>query len=245
MALTAAAADLRPEPLRSGIEFAGADVRALQADEFSNPAMLWVARGEQLWREPPGGGGGACAACHGETAASLRGVAARYPRVDPESNQLVNLEGRVNLCRQRHQNAPPFDHESEPLLALSAYVASFSKGLPVAASEDAAHRAALERGRARYHTRIGQMNLACTHCHDQRWGRRLGPETISQGHGNAFPAYRLEWQSVGSLSRRIRACYYGVRAEMPAYGSQALLELELYLAWRARGLPFEAPGVRR
>ena len=34
-------------------------------------------------------------------------------------------------------------------------------------------------------------------------------------HGTAFPAYRLEWQSAGSLQRRIRACYFGIRAEMP------------------------------
>ncbi len=89
------------------------------------------------------------------------------------------------------------------------------------------------------------MNLACTHCHDGNWGRRLGPETISQGHGNAYPAYRMEWQATGSLQRRIRACYFGMRAEMPDYGAPELLELELYLAWRARGLPVETPGVRR
>jgi sulfur-oxidizing protein SoxA len=89
------------------------------------------------------------------------------------------------------------------------------------------------------------MNLACTHCHDRNWGQKLAAETISQGHGNAYPAYRLEWQSVGSLQRRIRACYFGVRAEIPDYGAQELLELELYLAWRGNGLPVETPGVRR
>jgi len=89
------------------------------------------------------------------------------------------------------------------------------------------------------------MNLACAHCHDRNWGRQLLAETISQGHGNAYPAYRLEWQSAGSLQRRMRACYFGLRAEMPPYGAQELLDLELYLAWRASGLPVETPGVRR
>ena len=60
------------------------------------------------------------------------------------------------------------------------------------------------------------MNLACTQCHDQNWGKRLLTETISQGHGNAFPAYRLEWQALGSLQRRIRACLFGVRARNAA-----------------------------
>ena len=106
-------------------------------------------------------------------------------------------------------------------------------------------RAAFERGRAFYETRHGQMNLACAQCHDGNWGKRLLHETISQGHGNAFPAYRLEWQGLGSLQRRIRACYFGIRADMPAPGARELTDLELFLAWRAQGLPMEAPGVRR
>ena len=69
--------------------------------------------------------------------------------------------------------------------------------------------------------------------------------TISQGHGNAFPGYRLEWQGLGSLQRRIRACLFGIRAEMPPAGAAELTEHELFLAWRAQAWPVEAPGVRR
>jgi len=96
-----------------------------------------------------------------------------------------------------------------------------------------------------YYRRQGQINLACTHCHERNAGRRLLAETISEGHGNAYPAYRLEWQSVGSLHRRLRACYFGVRAGMPAFGADELLDLELFLAVRASGLQVETPGVRR
>jgi sulfur-oxidizing protein SoxA len=175
----------------------------------------------------------------------MKGVAAGYPKVDPGAARLVDLEGRINLCRERRQQAKPLTQESDALLALTAYIAHQSRGVPLAVTVDWQNRADFERGRELYHRRIGQMNLACTHCHDRNWGRNLGPETISQGHGNAFPAYRLEWQSLGSLQRRIRACYNGLRAEMPSYGAQELLDLELYLAWRAGGLPVETPGVRR
>ena len=89
------------------------------------------------------------------------------------------------------------------------------------------------------------MNLACASCHEQNAGKRLLAETISEGHSNAFPAYRLEWQSVGSLQRRLRACLFGIRAALPPEGSPELTELELYLGWRASGLPVETPGVRR
>jgi len=101
-----------------------------------------------------------------------------------------------------------------------------------------------ERGAAQYRQRIGQLDLSCTQCHDERAGLRLGGSVIPQGHANGYPLYRLEWQSLGSLQRRLRNCMTGVRAEPFAYSSQALVELALYLAWRDRGMVMEAPAVR-
>lgn len=230
---------------KSGIEYAGADVRALQADDFANPGMLWVTRGEKLWKSAAGRDGKSCASCHQDAAAGMKGVAARYPRLDAASGKIINIEGRINRCRERKQAADPLRYESEELLALTAYVAHQSRGMAVTPVNDAAARAHLERGRDIFFRRQGQMNLACVHCHQQNAGRRLLAETISEGHGNAYPAYRLEWQGLGSLHRRLRACYYGVRATMPAFGSEELLDLELFLAHRAAGLMVETPGVRR
>jgi L-cysteine S-thiosulfotransferase len=231
------------EALRSGIEFSGADVKAMQADDFANPGLLWVERGQRLWRDE--GAGKACASCHGDAATSMRGVAARYPALDRRSGTVLDLEARINACRVEHQGAKPLERESDELLALTAYVAAQSRGLPWSASVDGQARASFERGRALYLERHGQMNLSCSQCHEQNWGKRLYAETLSQGHGNAFPAYRLEWQTLGSLQRRIRACLFGIRAEMPRPGAPELTDLELYLAWRGQGLALEAPGVRR
>ena len=36
----------------------------------------------------------------------------------------------------------------------------------------------------------------------------------------------------------------GVRAQAYAYDSQELKQLEVFLAWRARGMLLETPGVR-
>ena len=209
-----------------------------------------MTRGEKLWRAAAGGGGGggggkACASCHGENAAQMKGVATRYPRIDPGSSRLINLSARVNLCRERNQGAPPLAAESDDLLALTTFVAYQSRGMPMKIDIDQQNASAFDRGRNRFNTRLGQMNLACMHCHDRNWGRTLMHERISQGHGTGYPAYKQDWQTVGSLERRIRACYSGLRAEMPAYGARELVELELYLAWRSNGLPVEAPGVRR
>lgn len=231
------------DQLRSGVEFAGADVRALQADDFANPGMLWVDRGERLWREPADGN--SCASCHGDAPTSMRGVAARYPAVDGASGQVLDLEARINDCRVRRQQLPALARESDDLLGLEAFVAQQSRGLPMTVRVDGAASATFGRGQAFYFTRHGQMNLSCAQCHDGHWGKKLYSETLSQGHGTAFPAYKLEWQSLGSLQRRIRACMYGIRAQMPDYGAPELTDVELYLAWRAQGLPVESPGVRR
>lgn len=240
-----AAQPFRPEPLKSGIEFSGAEVRALQQDDFANPAMLWATRGEKLWATPAGKSDKSCASCHQEARKSMKGVAARYPKVDPGSAKLTNIEGRINLCRTRHQQAEPLRYESDELLSLAVYVGLQSRGEPVKVAIDTQNRRNFERGRELFYTRLGQMNLACTHCHDRNFGRKLLNDTISQGHGNPYPAYRLEWQTLGSLHRRLRACFFGVRAELPLAGSQDLLDLELFLAWRAQGLKVETPGVRR
>jgi sulfur-oxidizing protein SoxA len=231
--------------LRSGIDFSGPDVRAMQSDDAANPGLLWVESGEKLWNARAGAADRSCASCHGDARASMRGVAVHYPRYDPATGAVWDLEARIDDCRVRRQQAPAWARESDDLLAVTAYVVFQSRGLPLAVTVDGPARTAFERGRAFYEARHGQMNLACAQCHDRNWGKRLLNETVSQGHGNAFPAYRLEWQGMGSLQRRIRACLFGIRAEMPPSGASELADVELFLAWRAQGLPLEAPGVRR
>lgn len=234
-----------PHPLKSGVEFQSADVRTLQSDEFGNPGMLWVERGAALWKAARGERNNSCASCHGDAAASMKGVASRYPAFVASLGGVANLEQRINACVVENQKGAALAHESQELLALTAFVARQSRGLPIAARADGPVAPLLERGFRIYHRRQGQLNLACTNCHDASWGRTLLNEKVSQGHPADWPAYRFEWQALGSLERRLRACYFGVRAEMPPYGSDDLLALEVYLAQRAAGLVSEPPGVRR
>jgi sulfur-oxidizing protein SoxA len=245
VAMTATAAEPeRPTPPLSGLAFQSPETQAMQADDTANPGLLWVAQGQALWRARSGTER-SCADCHGDAAAALKGVAARYPAYDPPSRSLFNLERRINQCRSVRQSLPPLAYESDELLALTAYVAHQSRGQPVAVAIDGPARPFFEAGRKLYEERSGQLNLACRHCHDQNVGRMLRGDRISQGQSNGYPAYRLEWQSVGSLQRRLRFCHTGLRAEPFAYGADEYLALELYLAWRAQGLAIETPAVRR
>ena len=235
----------RPQPLKSGLDFTGPEVQELQKDDFANPGMLWVTRGETLWQQAAGRENKSCASCHGDAKTSMKGVATRYPQIDRATAKLINLEGRIQQCQQRHQQAEPFKYETEGLLGLTAYIAMQSRGMPKNVVIDMQNRRHFEAGRAMYYRRQGQMNLSCAQCHQDNWGKKLGPEIISQGHGVAYPIYRLEWQTMGSLHRKFRSCESGVRAALTPQGSPEFLDLELYLAWRETGLPIETPGVRR
>lgn len=221
----------------------GAAIQAMQRDDAANPAMLWVQDGQQLWSRAPAAQSKACASCHGD-AASLRGAAARYPAWDEPLARPVNLGTRINLCRQRHQGQTPWPAEHQDLLALEAWVGMQSRGMPVAPPADPRLEPFRQRGATLFQQRIGQLDLSCATCHDQLAGRRLAGIPIPQGQANGYPVYRLEWQALGSLSRRIRNCMTGVRAEPLAAHSVEMVELELHLARRALGMPVETPAVR-
>lgn len=232
------------ETRRSGFEFMGSSTQAIQQDDSLNPAMLWVKDGEALWSQPAGQSGKACVACHAAASSSMRSVAARYPAFDDRLSRPLTLGQRINQCRQHHQQAAPLRAESQELLSLETFIAFQSRGLPLAPPADERLSPFRKLGEQRFMQRMGQLNLSCAQCHDNNAGGRLGSSLIPQAHPTGYPVYRLEWQTLGSLQRRLRGCMSGVRAEPFAYGAQELVELELYLTMRAKGLPGETPGVR-
>lgn len=243
-ASAASAQEIAPGERRSGTDFMSAETRAVQADDTANPGMLWVLQGESLWNEPAGAAGRSCASCHGAAANSMRGVATRYPAFDAASGAPIDLAGKIDQCRTARQQASSLPRESEELLGLAAYVGRQSRGMPIAPPDDPRLDAARAEGKRLFETRMGQLDLSCASCHDANWRGRLGGSAVTQGHPTGYPIYRLEWQAVGSLQRRMRGCMVGVRAEPFAYGSREFTALELYLNSRAAGMPIETPAVR-
>jgi sulfur-oxidizing protein SoxA len=123
-------------------------------------------------------------------------------------------------------------------------VARQSRGMPIAPAKDARVAPFTAAGRDFFNRRQGQLNLSCAQCHDDFWGKRLAGNIVPQGHPTGYPLYRLEWQSLGSLQRRLRNCISGMRAEVPDYGAPEYVNLELFLMQRASGMPMESPAVR-
>ncbi|CAL76233.1 putative diheme cytochrome C; sulfur oxidizing protein soxA [Bradyrhizobium sp. ORS 278] len=244
LALPVLAGEIAPSDRRSGYEFMSSDSKAMQDDDTANPAMLSVLDGETLWSTKSGAANKSCNDCHGDVTVGMKGTAARYPAFDATSATPVDLGQRVNLCRRQHQQADPFAPESRELLALTALIAKQSRGMPINAGDDPRLASSVARGRELFFQRQGQLNLACANCHDDNWDRHLAGSSITQGQPTGYPIYRLEWQGMGSLQRRLRGCMTGVRAQAFDFDAPDMIALELYLMSRARGMKIDAPAVR-
>src|SRR5215470_8918621 len=103
IATTVAAAEIPDAQRRSGFSFMTPETQAMQSDDTANPGMLWVLDGEALWKRKTGTADKACADCHGDAAASMKGVAARYPAFDATLGRPVDLEQRINLYQTSSQ----------------------------------------------------------------------------------------------------------------------------------------------
>lgn len=214
---------------KSGTTYLSKQLQELQNDADKNPAQLWIASGQQLWKA-------SCASCHG-TVASMKSKVISYPKLNA-SKKLVNLEDALT------------DHAA--IKVTSDEVLTLSAALHDAAKGELIHTTPIEpyyaRGKELWNTRMGRINLACAHCHDianGRVGAHMKAEVISQALPTGFPIYRMSWQSLGSLERRLRACYSGVQAPLPPIGSPELRDLELFLKVRANGMMIDGPSIRR
>lgn len=257
---TTAAVDQVPNPygdnVWSGYQTARSGVRAMQDDDFENPGMPVYDAAEELYNADDGVAGVSCADCHGavddatggRSGIPMKGVAATYPAYDVEDHKPINIELRINKCRTKYQQAKPFKYESDAMLGMTGLIAKQSRGMPrmtTADSKSDVLNPFWKTGEAFYYQRRGQLDMACSHCHEDNAGNMVRAETLSQGQSNGFPTYRLKWQKPGSLHRRFRGCNKNIRAQPYAYGSDEYLALETYLAWRGRGLPVEGPSVRK
>jgi L-cysteine S-thiosulfotransferase len=230
-----AAAGVWAEPRRSGLEDMSPATQALQRDDALNPGMLWLEDGAQRFATD-------CQRCHAPD--QMRGVAARHPAWNPELGRPLTLAARIQHCQVQQVKGPPLASESEALLGLETYVAHASRAVPITPPADARLQPWRERGRQLFNQRMGQLDLACAECHEAQAGRRLGGATIPQGHPTGYPLYRLEWQGLGSLQRRLRGCMIGIRAQPFAADSDEATALELFLMHRAAGMTLETPAVR-
>jgi len=230
--------------VRSGYYYASPETKAIQDDSFANPGTLWVEAGEARWNQKDGPKDKSCSDCHDDPEL-LADAVTGYPKYEPALGKPLTLGQRINRCRVSHMGGKPYAPESEPLLSLEILLRARAAGRPMQVTIDGPMRPTFERGRQLYFQRRGQFNLACHQCHDDRPGEFVRGERLSEGQINNFPSYLLRWSGVGSAQRRFQLCDAQARAEPRAIWSEDYVALEVYVAHRGRGLPIEAPAVRR
>lgn len=245
----------RDNPLKtliSGYYFIPFDLRALQDDDFDNPGFgsgnwkgIGVAYGEELWRETEGSAGKSCSSCHDSNSNIMRAAAAAYPKHSAKAGKVINLEQQINMCRTGQMSAEPWAYGTEELKGMTSFLRLQSRGLPATIRIDGGAAQSFELGKQIYNQPIGQLGMSCAQCHNDHYGKNYRDIQLSQGHSNGYPVFRNDTQRMSSLHERFNACYNIMRATPFDLGSPEYVALELYLAWRGKGLPLEAPAIRR
>ena len=218
-------------------------------DPTNNPGVLRAEGAAALWTTA-GPAGKACAGCHaGGPAAAMRGVATRYPRHVAAYRRVMALEDflAVHGPETTGQALPV---ESAANVDLTMLIKMASNGLPVAVDTTSAPaRAALTRGAASFHRRVGERNHACADCHTPErgankflGGRLLGD--VTAGLTRHFPTWRTSQNDAWDMRRRMQWCMTPLGSNMLPADSIEYAELELYLTQFDNGKPMSVPGIR-
>jgi sulfur-oxidizing protein SoxA len=229
----------------------------------ANPAELWEARGEGLWKEKRGPKGISLEGCDlGKGPGVVRGAFAELPRYFADADRVMDLEARLLHCMTGLQgykaeelikgrfSAPGSKSDLE---ALASYVATESRGMPLSvpyAHPKEAEAAAI--GEALFHRRAGTHDFSCANCHASS-GKRIRLQDLpkltepkeAQKIFTTWPAYRVSQGSVRTMQHRLFDCYWQMRHPQLDYTSDASIALMSFMARYANGGIVNAPALKR
>ena len=215
-------------------------------DDLQNPGMWTIDRAKDLWKAK-GPTGQSCASCHASEAA-LKTWAAGMPKWEPRLNKVLGVEEFV----YRHAKATTGESwlmQSDENTALAVYLRFLANGQPIKVDiTSPGAKQAYERGKALSGRKLGQLNFACTDCHDKskaglKWirGQWLGEQ---RGQYDHFPTWRTSLQTVWDIRKRFQWCQVNIRADELPPDAKEYGDLELYLASANAGLKMNVPGIR-
>lgn len=229
------------DTLYSGWHFRSDETQALQMDDFDNPAMVFIDQGIDEFEKVDGSQGKACISCH-EDVEQFAGLRTQLPRV--ENGQLVSMEDLVNECRTDRMGAEAWKWSSTKMTAMTGLIGLQSRGMAMSVKIDGDAQPFWEKGKELYYTRVGQLDMACSNCHEDNYGVMIRADHLSQGQTNGFPTYRLKNAKLNSIHNRFKGCMSNIRATPYKEGGPEFKALELYIASRGEGLSVETPSVR-
>jgi sulfur-oxidizing protein SoxA len=220
-------------------------------DPTNNPAVLRAEGADALWSKK-GPAGKACADCHpGDSLQAMKGVATRYPQHVAKYGRVMGIEDFLTVHAPETTGALLLE-ESADNLDLTMRIKMASNGMPVSLDlNKPENKAALARGEASFHRKVGQRNHACADCHTAGTGhgadKFLGGRFLaSAGKGltRHFPTWRTSQADVWDMRKRMQWCMTPLGTNMLAADAVEYAELELYLASFDQGKPISVPGIR-
>ena len=237
--------------------------RYRQALQDGNPAELWEARGEEVWKEARGPNKVSLERCDlGKGPGVVKGAYAELPRFFADRNRVMDLEQRLVHCMVSQQGINEAVAKKDPFAApgrrsdmeaIVAYVTSESKGVKVNVSLD--HPAAAEMykiGEKIFFYRAGTHDFGCVTCHGEP-NKRIRLQDLpnlldpvgAQKAWTTWPAYRVSQGEVRTMQHRLWDCFRQQRFPEPEYASDAITALQVFLARNANGGTFDAPALKR
>lgn len=235
-----------------------------EALQDGNPAELWEARGEEMWKAPRGPKKVSFASCDlGLGPGVVKGAYAQLPRWFPDANRVMDLETRLVFCMVNQQGYTDADatkvtfgngsaHRSD-LEALAAYVTSQSRGVKMNVALDDPHVRDMYRlGEKMFFYRGGTHDFSCATCHGED-GKRIRLQDLpnltkvegAQRAYTTWPAYRVSQGELRTFQWRLNDCFRQQRFPDLAFGSDASIALTAYLAGRANGAEYDGPAIKR
>jgi sulfur-oxidizing protein SoxA len=256
-----------------GIAIGGAFAQSSTVDEIAkyrealqdgNPAELWEARGEELWKKPHGPKQASFATCDlGAGPGVVKGAYAQLPRYFADANRVMDLETRLVWCMVNQQGISEADatkikfgdgsRRRSDLEALAAYVTSQSRGARMSVALDEPHVRDMYRvGERMFFYRGGTHDFSCATCHGED-GKRIRLQdlpnlTKTEGAQKAYttwPAYRVSQGELRTFQWRLYDCFRQQRFPELEFGSDTSIALTTYLAARANGAEYNGPAIKR
>ena len=230
--------------------------------EDGNPAELFEAKGEDLWKQKRGSKSASLERCDlGKGTGRVKGAFVELPRYFADTRRVQDLESRLLTCMETLQgfNAAeiaktPFGRgEQLSMEALVAWISAESRGqrfnLPQGHGEE---QKMLELGKRAFFYRAGPYDFSCASCHgdDSKRIRLQDLPNLTKNPGDgvgfaAWPAYRVSSGELWGMQRRLNDCFRQQRFPYPGYASEVTIALGVYLGVNAKGAESIAPALKR
>lgn len=234
-----------------------------QALGDGNPAELWEARGEDLWKKQRGPKKVSLEDCDiGLGPGKVKGAYTVLPKYFDDTDKVEDLESRLVTCMVMLQGFSYEDAKKNPfgsperkadMEALVAYVTAEARGMKMnVAGNHPKEKEAYEIGKAMFFHRGGPHDFGCATCHGADNQRirlqdlpNLNRTEQAQRAYTSWPAYRVSQGEMRSFQWRLFDCFRQQRFPELDFASQGSIALTMYLAKNANGGVLTAPSIKR